>query len=389
MYIYKNYQYWYYKNRNYILLLLLLLINKYNTNSINNTGKATSLSKNKDNVINSYKSNTISKGTNSSITTNINNENTTINNKKHNLIHSIKNINKTTSIINNEYNNINSDKGGATSKSTDKDSLVNRDTDTITNIDRTTKGNKDNSKSNNKNSDPVFLKNKFITPTTETHNKLLTNNNPCKKNKMISISNTLKQLPLAKAIIDKNQFANHFNLKAPEPLTDLKAKVPVLIGATKITEVFHGEVIFSKPIISILRVTNQIFITNKSISPTLHSQDNTNTVLNYEGFLKIHLEYLEDVIIEESQIKCDSKYYIMFIPFLGEKDLNVTDEIINSSNIVLQDFALDINKSTFSVDTCLEEPCKGNKYINLYKICNLTLTVDCDVSLYITKLVHL
>jgi hypothetical protein len=156
----------------------------------------------------------------------------------------------------------------------------------------------------------------------------------------------------------------------------------VLVGSTNITEVFHGRVTFFKPIISILNVTNEIFITSKSILPTLNSNNNNNVILDYEGFLKTRLEYLEDAIIEHYQIKCDSKHYIMFIPFSGSKELNITDESINSSNIVLQDFTLDINKSTFSVDTCLEKPSKGNKYINLYEICNLTVKVNCDVSLY-------
>lgn len=404
-----------------------------NSNCIKNISKDTSINNNEDNMINTEKyitinnddnltinsNKTISKNTDkddiinidkdilsdssndNSIDTNKNNNNdTTINNNKDNLINSNKTISKNTDkknitnidkdIINDSSNehsidtNKNKNEDDALTINDNKDNLINSNKTSSKNTDKDDIINEDNYILN----DSSNLKNKFIKAATKIHNKSLTYKNPYKKNYKISISNTLKQLPLAKATIDINKFTNNFNIKPPAPLTDVKAKAPVLVGSTKITEVFNGKVTFCNPIISILKVTNEIFITSKSISPPLNSNDN-NAILHYEGFLKTHLEYLEDVIIEQYQIKCDSKHYIMIIPFSGSKELNVSNEVINSPNIVLQDFTLDINKSTFSVATCLEEPAKGNKYINLYKICNLTVKVDCDISLYRKKLVHL
>lgn len=414
-----SHQYWYTKISNKNLLLLLLFINERyyrnypnhpleKSNSIKNISKDTSIDTNKniakktnknttvnkdnDNIIDTNKDMTIKKdnpiNTNKNITKNTDKDN--IINKDNYIISNtnadipikdtsdcIKNTSKTTSINNNEDNIINNDKSDAISKSNDScidTTINNNDEDTTIN--------------NSKNSNEAILKNKFIKAATKINNKPLTYRNPYKKDYKININNTFKQLPLAKERVDINELTKYFNIKTPVPLTDVKGKVPVLVGSTNITEVFHGRVTFFKPIISILKVTNEIFITSKSILPTLHSNNN-NVVLDYEGFLKTRLEYLEDVIIEHSQIKCDSKHYIMFIPFSGSKELNISDESINLSNIVLKDFTLDINKSTFSVDTCLEEPSKGNKFINLYKICNLTVKVNCDVSLYRKNLIQL
>lgn len=391
-YILKNNscQYCYAENKYQKLLLFLLFINeidqclnnkyryskyymnysncaKNNSNNITNTP----INKNNDNFIDNSKNNIINNNEESSIN---NNKDTFINND--NIINNGKNLptdnNKNTiinraNVINDIFNLINSDK------------------------DTTTKNNKDNSTSKNTNSNLYNPKNKLVKSNKKIDNELLTYTDPCQKTNNIisnSISNTFKQIQLGKIITNINEFTKNFNLIVPAPLTGAKVKVPVLVGSTNITELFHGKVTFGKPIISILKITNEVFITSKSILPNLHTNAN-NAVLHYEGFLKTQLEYLEDVIIEKYQIKCDSKHYIMLIPFSGSKDLNITDEIINSHNIVFTDFTLDIDKSTFFVDTCLEEPVKGNKYVNLYKTCDLAVKIECEISLYRKKLVDL
>lgn len=395
--------------------------NIINTNKINtkNNNEENSIKSEKDITINNNKydvlkentDNPISKDNDNFIDTNekniinndnedvlINNDNEiSINSNEHNIIDS----NKDTNISVN--NVINDDKNCPTDKN--KDNIVNKnklisdifnlnnsDKDIPDNIntDITTKNNKDKSMINN-NYTSNNLKGKSIKPATKAHNEPSAYTASCQNTNSIpsnSISNTFKQLPLGKTITALNEFTKRFNLTAPTPLTDAKVKVPVLVGSTNIIELFHGRVTFSKPIISILKVTNEIFITSKSILPNIHTNAN-NAELHYEGFLKTQLEYLEDIIIEKYQIKCDSKHYIMLIPFSGTKNLNLTDEIINSPDVILKDLTLDINKSTFFVNTCLEEPTKGNNYVNLYKTCNLTVKAECDISLYRKKLVDL
>lgn len=375
-------------------------INNNNITSINNdeyyiinSDKTPSTNNIKDNIINRDEViNDIFNLINSDedITIKDNKDNSISDNKNCNT-HDEKYDNEDTIINNDEYDIMNNDKNPSTNNI--KDNIIDRnkvinDIFNLTNSDEDTtiKDNKDNCISNNKNCNPHDEKYELIKPAAKIHNESSTYRPPCQNTN--SISNTFKQFPLAQTITNISEFTKHFDLKVPTPLTDVKIKAPVLVGSTNITELFHGKVTFCNPIISILKVSNEIFITSKSILPNLHTNAN-NAVLHYEGFLKTHLEYLEDIIIEKYQIKCDSKHYIMLIPFSGSKDLNLTDEIINSPDTILKDLTLDINKTTFFVDTCLEEPTKGNKYVNLYKTCNLTVKAECDISLYRKKLVDL
>lgn len=285
--------------------------------------------------------------------------------------------------VSNNSNNVTNSRKNNTINDDNKDSIIYSDNDSIINK------NTNKNISNNKDSNPDTLKNNVINPTAKIHTESSTYKDPYEKDDTItSINNTFTHLTLTKSSTSINQLEKHFNINNPLSLTNLKAKLPVLVGSTNITEIFHGNVNFCKPIISILKVTNEIFITDKSVLPTIHTNSN-NAVLHYEGFLKTQLEYLEDVNIDDYQIKCDSKHYIMLIPFCGSKELTFSDEIIKSSDIVIKDFTLDVNKSKFSVDTCLEEPVKANQYINLYKTCNLTVKVECDISLYRKNIITL
>lgn len=367
-----------------------------NDNSIINTNKHTNTNKDKD------KDSHINKATSKST-----NKNSIINNDKSPVIGK----NNTPSI------NLTKDKTikkSSTINTTDKNIAINNNTnnikDTNTPISNITKANSKNINKNNilnddedhdinKNSNEPILKNKFIKSSTKITNKSTTYNNLYKKDNKININNSFNQLQLSKGEINKDkfnkdkfnkdEFIKNLNPIIQKPITDFKTKVPVLIGSTNITEVFHGKINFSTPIISILKVTNELFITNKSLFPTLTCTNNNNSTLYYEGFLKTQLEYLKGISTKESEITAGSKYYIMCIPFSGSKSLNINDEIINSTNIILQNFTLEINKSTFSIDNHLDEPVKGNKYINFYKSCNLTVKVDCHISLYRKKLIQL
>lgn len=223
------------------------------------------------------------------------------------------------------------------------------------------------------------------------HNTILTfvnsRNNRCKKD-FKKINTTLRQLRRGRANTNENELVPEFKVKKIQPLNDIMVKVPVKIASIDINEMFYGDVVFEKPIISILSVHNEVFITEKNIVPSLE----TNLLkgnLFYEGYLKCQIEYLEDTSTCINHMYGEAKYFITFIPFEGTKEIELNCSLFDTSEWLVKDFIFDINKYDFNVKTTLEGSNKVNKYIILYNKCNIILDFNCEGIIAQRKLVKL
>jgi len=210
-------------------------------------------------------------------------------------------------------------------------------------------------------------------------------NNRCKKD-LKKINTTIRQLRRGHATPKGAQLVPEFQGENLRPLNDIMVKVPVKIASIDINEMFYGDVVFEKPIISILSVHNEVFITEKNIVPSL----NKNILkgdLFYEGYLRCQIEYLEDTSICNNHVLGESKYFITFLPFEGTKEIELNCSLFDTSEWLVNDFIFDINKYDFNVKTTLEGSSKINKYIRLYNKCNIILDFNCEGIIAQRKLV--
>lgn len=210
-------------------------------------------------------------------------------------------------------------------------------------------------------------------------------NNRCKKY-FKKINTTIRQLRRGQATTKGTQLVPEFQAKNIQPLNDIMVKIPVKIASIDINEMFYGDVVFEKPIISILSVHNEVFITEKNIVPSL----NKNILkgdLFYEGYLRCQIEYLEDTSICNNHVYGESKYFIAFLPFEGTKEIELNCSLFNTSEWLVNDFIFDINKYDFNVKTTLKGSIKINKYLMLYNECNIILDFHCEGIIAQKKLV--
>jgi len=202
---------------------------------------------------------------------------------------------------------------------------------------------------------------------------------------------SIKQVPKSGSLDEEDKIADSKQCSSINTQCSSFVKLPMLIASTEITELVAKEIVFSEPILSILKVKNEVFITESEIV-TYFDENSFKGVLVYEGHLKTDLEYLEDATtnrdaINSYDIEGKAKHYITFTPFYGTKEIILKGETIKEGDIVLKNLPIDMKKCTFSVNTSLKEETSRNKFVKEYKSCNVIVVLVCDIDIFKEELV--
>ena len=209
----------------------------------------------------------------------------------------------------------------------------------------------------------------------------------CEEGKDISI----KQVPKSDSLDEEDKIADSKQCSSINTQCSSFVKLPILAASAEITELVAKEIVFLEPILSILTVKNEVFITESEIV-TYFDENSFKGVLVYEGHLKTDLEYLEDATtnrdaINSYDIEGKAKHYITFTPFYGTKEIILMGETIKEGNLVIKNLPIDMKKCTFSVNTSLKEETSINKFVKEYKRCNIIVVLVCDIDIFKEELV--
>ena len=201
----------------------------------------------------------------------------------------------------------------------------------------------------------------------------------------------IKQMPKSDSLAEEDNIVDSKQRSSITTQCRSFVKLPMLIASTEITELVDKEIVFSEPILSILTVKNEVFITESEIV-TYVDENSFKGALVYEGHLKTDLEYLEDDTtnrndINNYDIEGKAKHYITFTPFYGTKEIILKGEIIKEGNLVIKNLPIDMKKCTFSVNTSLKEETSINKFVKEYKRCNIIVVLVCDIDIFKEELV--
>lgn len=167
-----------------------------------------------------------------------------------------------------------------------------------------------------------------------------------------------------------------------------KIKTFVKIADSSISEVLYGKVKFSKPVIKIIDIRGYVTFKNINLIKSSYKTRCEDSVIMYDGTVRVDLQYLEDTKIHCSNIDAVPKYYLMYIPFSGSKSVIIDDEEFINEKYINDKISIDIKSSEFAYDTSLQgERCIG-PYIKVYKECEIFIIMECNVDILMKKIIE-
>lgn len=167
-----------------------------------------------------------------------------------------------------------------------------------------------------------------------------------------------------------------------------KIKTLVKIADSSISEVLYGKVKFSKPVIKIIDIRGYVTFKNISLVKNSYKINCEDSIIMYNGTVRVDLQYLEDTKIHCSNIDAVPKYYLMYIPFSGTKSVTIDDEEFINEKDVDDKISIDIKSSEFAYDTSLQnERCIG-PYVKVYSECEVFIILECSVDILMKKIIE-
>lgn len=209
-------------------------------------------------------------------------------------------------------------------------------------------------------------------------------------NEYQQITNNLKNIMEikgnTKSNISKDMTTLYDNIKREVQPT--KIETFVKISDSAISEVLYGKVKFSKPIIKIIDVRGYVTFKNISLVKNSYKPNCEDSIIMYNGTVRVDLQYLEDTKVHCSNIDAVPKYYLMYIPFSGTKSVIIDDEDFLNEKDINDKISIDIRSTEFAYDTSLQgERCIG-PYIKLYRECEVFIIMECGVNILMKKIIE-
>lgn len=196
-------------------------------------------------------------------------------------------------------------------------------------------------------------------------------NNTTMNNKFKFVS-TLKQIK--KSLPSISTDSEHKVNAAITPLANQSyiTKLPVLLGHISITELLSGNISFNRPILEINSIINEVYLNDSTVIPDLPNSTQDASIF-YKGYAKTSLQILEPSIINNNIIEASESTYVIYTPFEGYKEINLSSPSVFSNETLVENLSLQVYDYTVNCDYLLTNPTSYNDYIEVYGDCNLTI----------------
>ena len=154
--------------------------------------------------------------------------------------------------------------------------------------------------------------------------------------------------------------------------------IPKKLAYLKVQEVFSGNINFPKYIYDISNIKCKLDI--KNVYLEIDSKNKLKGKAIYDGILKVSIEYLEPKRFSKNNLTGNNKFYVFFIPFKGNKIININFvENINLS--IIKKLLVEKLNENFNIYKSFKNKRSINEYIDFYKSIHLIIETDTRINL--------